>query len=207
MRELSKVIYAPFKHSLAKYPTMESLKLLSTLSESTSKDILDELRAISMALPKLISNFTDASERCLTLTEGCYYPGLISAFEDCLGKFLDRFTTLVKRLEKRKNAAHSWNILQQSLTLNQTCGDLLLHLEQMDINLSIAFLDKTKYFMVANDHAKAIQQHNLFLLDSNSTDMKSLQEFHSVVKQGKTLARKYSSVHINESKVIYLLIC
>ena len=53
----------------------------------------------------------------------------------------------MKRLEKRKTAAHSWNILQQSLTLNQTCGDLLLQFEQMDINLSISFLDRTKAFL------------------------------------------------------------
>ncbi len=87
-------------------------------------------------------------------------------------------------MEKRKTAAHSWNILQQSLTLNQTCGDLLLHLEQMDINLAINFLDRTKHFLVPNEHSKSIQQHHLFLLDINSLAMKSLQEFHAQVKQG-----------------------
>lgn len=50
---------------------------------------------------------------------GCAYPLLKSAVEECLGSYLERFTNLVRRLDKRKGAANSWNILQQSLTLNQ----------------------------------------------------------------------------------------
>ena len=63
MRELSKVVYTPLKPPLEKYQTMESLKLLSELSESTSKDIIDELRLISMSVPKLIASFEEASDR------------------------------------------------------------------------------------------------------------------------------------------------
>ena len=95
MRELSKVVYAPLKPSLDKYQTLESMKLLSDLSESTRKDILDELRFISMSVPKLVTSFGEASERCLKLTEGCLYPALICSLEECLGKYLDRFTNLV----------------------------------------------------------------------------------------------------------------
>ena len=75
--------------------------------------------------------------------------------------------------------------MQQSLTLNQTCGDLLLNLEQMDIDLAIKFLDHTKHFLGANnDQAKAIHQHHLYLLDVNSAAMKQLQDFHGSVKHG-----------------------
>ena len=98
MRELSKVVYTPLKPALEKYQTMESLKLLSELSESTSKDILDELRLISMSVPKLIASFDEASERCLKLTEGCLYPVLICALEECLTKYLERFSNLVSSL-------------------------------------------------------------------------------------------------------------
>ena len=73
---------------------------------------------------------------------------------ECLTKYLERFAHLMKRLEKRKTAAHSWNILQQSLTLNQTCGDLLLQFEQMDINLSMSFLDRTKAFLGTHNELK-----------------------------------------------------
>ena len=41
---------------------------------------------------------------------------------------------------RRKTAAHSWNIFQQSLTLNQAIGELLLQLEELDITCVLKFL-------------------------------------------------------------------
>ncbi len=98
-----------------RYEGMESTRLSEEMEAftSTSKDILDELRNIASSVPKLMSSFTAASNRCCRLSEGCVYPGLLEAFKDCLGKYLERFGNLMRRLEKRKAAAHSWNILQQ----------------------------------------------------------------------------------------------
>lgn len=50
---------------------------------------------------------------------GCAYPQLKACMEQCLSTYLERYTALMRRLDKRKAAANSWNILQQSLTLNQ----------------------------------------------------------------------------------------
>jgi len=191
MRELSMVIYGPFKSNLNNYQTMAVAKLLTELESNTttSKDILDELRLISLSVSKLMSSFKKCSEQCLLLTEGCTFSLMVNAFEECyafeecLVQYLDRFINLMKRLEKRKSAAHSWNILQQSLTLNQSCGDLLLNLEELDISLAIGFLDRAKLFMNSNE--KAIFQHHLYLLDNSS--LKKLQEFHSKVKQNPTV--------------------
>lgn len=185
MRELSMVIYGPFKSNLNNYQTMAVAKLLTELESNTttSKDILDELRLISLSVSKLMSSFKKCSEQCLLLTEGCTFSLMVNAFEECLVQYLERFINLMKRLEKRKSAAHSWNILQQSLTLNQSCGDLLLNLEELDISLAIGFLDRAKLFMNSNE--KAICQHHLYLLDNSS--LKKLQEFHSKVKQNPTV--------------------
>ena len=185
MRELSMVIYGPFKSNLNNYQTMAAAKLLQELESNTttSKDILDELRLISLSVPKLVSSFKKSSEQCLLLTEGCTFSLMVNALEECLVQYLERFIHLMRRLEKRKNAAHSWNILQQSLTLNQTCGDLLMNLEELDISIAIGFLDKAKPFMNSNE--KAIFQHHLYLLENSS--LKKLQEFHSRVKQNPTV--------------------
>ena len=72
MRELAKNTYLPFKAHLTKYEAMETAKLMSDLkiqNTTTSKDILDELRLISMSVPKLVESFTSASKRCLKLTQ------------------------------------------------------------------------------------------------------------------------------------------
>lgn len=188
MRELAKVFFAPFRPHVAKYGQMESAKLLSELvnTTNTSKDILDELRNIALSVPKLVASLSAASKRCCLLTEGCGYPALVPAMEDCVANYVEKFSNLMRRLEKRKAAAHSWNILQQSLTLNQTSGELLLSLEQMDMTLAMEFLEKTKPFLAESSSSssqKAIQQHHIFLLEGQ-TWMKKLQSFHICVKQG-----------------------
>ena len=82
---------------------------------------------------------------------------------------------IVAEEQESKSAAHSWNILQQSLALNQSCGDLLLNLEELDISLAIGFLDRAKLFINSSSNEKAIFQHHLYLLDNPS--WKKLQEF------------------------------
>ena len=84
MRELAKNTYLPFKAHLTKYEVMETAKLMSDLkiqNTTTSKDILDELRLISMSVPKLVESFTSASKRCLKLSEGVAFQSLINAYE------------------------------------------------------------------------------------------------------------------------------
>jgi hypothetical protein len=134
-------------------------------------------------MPKLSPENPTIVKKCVFVS-GCAYPVLITSYEDCISKYLERFSNLMRRLEKRKNAAHSWNILQQSLSLNQTIGDLLLSLEQLDITLSIEFLDRCKHFMAPNEqqHSRGIQQHQLFLLENQ--DLRHLQDFYGQVKQG-----------------------
>ena len=101
LRELSKVVYSPMKPMLEKYADTEKNKLLADLEASTSakKDILDELRQISMSVPKLSLSLNQASDRCFQLTEGCLFPTLIhSSFEEYLSKYLERFSNLMQRL-------------------------------------------------------------------------------------------------------------
>lgn len=116
-------------------------------------------------------------------TSGCGYLGLVDALNDCLSSYLERFTALMRRLEKRKATANYWSILQQSLTLNQTSGELLLQLEQLDITLAIDFLEHTKLFLASEGkHGKAVDQHHLFLLESQA--IVKIEDFHNKVQQG-----------------------
>ena len=48
--------------------------------------------------PLLITSFSEASNRCLDLSEGCLYPVLIEALEECLVKYLERFSNLVSAM-------------------------------------------------------------------------------------------------------------
>ncbi len=67
-----------------------------------------------------------------------------------------------------------------------------MSLEQLDITLSIEFLDRTKPFLGgggghSNDAAvEVIQQHHIFLVDGGA-ELRKLQEFHTKVKQGTNI--------------------
>ena len=122
-----------------------------------------------------------------SILTGCAFPSLITTLEDYLGSYLERFTNLMRRLDKRKNSQNSWSILQQSLTLNQTCGDLILQLEQLDITLSIDFLERTKNFLGDHEKGRVLDQHHIFLLDSSSTS--KLYGFHEKVQEGELIAQ------------------
>ena len=102
-----------------------------------------------------------AWQRCFALTEGCGFHNLASvAFEMALTTYMERFLNLTKRLDKRKGASHSWLILQQSLTLNQVCGDLLMQLEKLDMSLSQEFLDRTAPFLQTTSERAIHQVHH-----------------------------------------------
>ncbi|XP_059098482.1 conserved oligomeric Golgi complex subunit 7-like [Tigriopus californicus] len=185
-RELGQLLFQPFKLHTAKYGQYEATRLQLELESNTqtSKDIIDELRNVTGSVNKLMEAFTEASRRCCDLTEGCAYPALVGTLEDGLSSYLSRFTSLMRRLDKRKTSSHSWAIFQNSLTLNQAVGDLLLHLEQLDITLSIDFLERTKVFLGSShdSHPSAFEQFHLFLLDSGA--MLKLDTFYEKVKQG-----------------------
>ena len=87
---------------VARYGELEREILIGeiVIGPVSSKDILDELRSLSQSVPKLVNSFKEASKRCCQLTEGCAYPFLIEAYEACLKEYIERYSALMKRLDR-----------------------------------------------------------------------------------------------------------
>ena len=156
MRDLCKSLLGVFKPHVARYPSLEGAILvdeMAALNQDTSKDIVDELRNVGATVAKAMTIVEEASQRCFDLTEGCAMPHLTTgsgAFEMAMTTYVERFLNLTKRLDKRKTASHSWLILQQSLTLNQVCGDLLLQVRQY----GLPFRSLGNFFSVSQNKLK-----------------------------------------------------
>ena len=183
LRDFARLVYQCFKPYVAKYIDIEKSILAAEIKfvgVQTSKDIVDELRNVSGSIPKLIEILRLAAKRCFDLTEGCAYPCMINiVIPYTLELYSERYRSLMKRLDKRKSASHSWIILGQSLSLNQACGELLLRLEELEGTLTDEFLNHTKTYIASEDSSdqrsidiceKGINQHDLFLLDSQTRD-------------------------------------
>ena len=72
LRELGKALFQPFRTHVKEYGKYQSNILLSELVSNAqpSKDLIDELRNISISVPKLVQSFAEASKQCCDLTEG-----------------------------------------------------------------------------------------------------------------------------------------
>ena len=214
LRDFARLIYQCFKIFVAKYPDIEKSVLTAELKFTgiqTSKDIVDELRNVSGSVPKLTECLRLAARRCFDLTEGCMYPCMIlSVFPHIIELYSERYRTLMKRLDKRKSASHSWIILGQSLSLNQACGELLLRLEEFDVALTLEFFNHTKPFLGSVNNSgqamieqseKGIYQHDLFLLENQSPNSmitaNKLREFYKALNPSHD--NTTTSKEINES--------
>ena len=84
------------------YGEREKLLLAAetSVAPASSKDILDELRNCATSVGRIVTSFKEASIRCCQLTEACAYPSLVEAFEVCLQGYFDRYSALIKRLDR-----------------------------------------------------------------------------------------------------------
>ena len=210
LREFARLIYQCFKPYIMKYPDLEKSVLSNEIKISTpqtSKDIVDELRNVSGSVAKLIEILRSAAKRCFSITEGCSYPSLVqSVFPEIVELYSERYRTLMKRLDKRKSASHSWIILGQSLALNQASGDLLLRLEDLDVTLTQDFISHTRSFLDCVENLgkegsaseKGINQHDLFLIENQGPiTAEKLRNFYNNMKQGQHIESPLKSSTTN----------
>ena len=210
LRDFARLIYQCFKPYIMKYPDLEKSVLsteIKTSTPQTSKDIVDELRNVSGSVAKLIEILRAAAKRCFSITEGCSYPSLVqSVFPEIVELYSERYRTLMKRLDKRKSASHSWIILGQSLTLNQASGDLLLRLEDLDVTLTQEFVSHTRSFLDSAENSgkdvsaseKGINQHDLFLIENQGPITgEKLRNFYNNMKQGQHIESPLKSSTTN----------
>ena len=210
LRDLARLVYQCFKPYVAKYPAIEKSVLAREIKFAgvqTSKDIVDELRNVSGSVPKLIEILRLSAKRCFDLTEGCAYPSFVeTVLPPTVELYSERYRSLMKRLDKRKSASHSWIILGQSLTLNQACGELVLRLEELEVALNLDFLKHVKPYLgsvesvnqIKDIGEKGIHQHDLFLLDSqnstkNSMSAEKLRKYHKDLQNGNNFDYKVFS--------------
>jgi len=117
------------------------------------------------AVAKLTSMCREAGQRCAALTKGTGFPGLATAVKTVLDKHLDRYRKLMRRLDKRRTVVDDdWSVLQHCLTAIQTTGDLMMQMEELDMNLSLLFLESTRGYLGPEGGEDPLNQHHVLLL-------------------------------------------
>jgi hypothetical protein len=166
-REAAMAVYRPFRGPLARYGELEARALAAEVAawSTGGKDTIEEIHSLASCVARLGTAVEAAAGRCQALTAGCGFPGLAAAVGQGLGPHLDRYRRIMRRLEKKKVVVDDdWSVLQHCLSANQATGDLLLQVEQLDMTLSLAFLESTRPFLGPEAaECPQLQQHHALL--------------------------------------------
>ncbi|XP_023342815.1 conserved oligomeric Golgi complex subunit 7 [Eurytemora carolleeae] len=168
LRDLAKVVFAPYKPYVERYGELESQLMLAEMAgwTSGSKDTIEEIHSLTSSVSKLVSLGREAGSRCSSLTKGTGFPGLSLAIRSVLDKHMDRYRKLMKRLERRRTVVDDdWSVLQHCLAAIQTTGDLMLEMEELDMNLSLMFLESTRGYLGPDGGEDPFFQHHVLLLN------------------------------------------
>ncbi|XP_014209345.1 conserved oligomeric Golgi complex subunit 7 isoform X2 [Copidosoma floridanum] len=183
---LARAIYAAYVPYVAKYGIYEAAHLNQQLNSLgfNHEDLSDIISTLSLSVPKAMGYADEANERCKLFTEGCGYPGLVKALNTFFNNYQEKFKIGMKQLNKRKVKHEDWNLFQMCLTLMQTTGEFLGHVEQLEKTLLNDISDT--YAKLQDPQASVFNRYvNLLLSESAQT------EFHdfvaSVKKDEKTL--------------------
>ncbi|XP_026292133.1 conserved oligomeric Golgi complex subunit 7 isoform X1 [Frankliniella occidentalis] len=162
---LAQSVYRPWIPYIKQYSKLESENLKKQISPNltTQEDLAETVQAIGLSVTSAVGFVIDAQKRCLRLSHGCAYIGLLKAIKSYFTTYLDQFQTALKRLDKQKGNAEDWNMFQMCLTLLQSVGQLLSEIRHLDKELLQSILNISK--VSPNGKYSSFSNFKFLLLD------------------------------------------
>ncbi|KAB0789984.1 hypothetical protein PPYR_15730 [Photinus pyralis] len=177
---LLQAIYDPLISYISKYAAYEQASLMQKLS--SVKCIKDELPDTIQALGLSVSTITDAAQdaktRCKNITENCGYCGLLIALRAFFLNYSDQYKITLRQIERSRGTKEDWNLFQLCLSLLQNTGDVLLHLQKFEKELTSTILE-------LNESDSGIEYKHLLL---DSSERREYEALVKCVMEGTELA-------------------
>lgn len=204
LERLMMMIYAPYRPYIAKYKSMEEATLGSDLNNVRLDDseVFETVQLLAASVNKLFNIAKEANERCQRLSNGCGYEFLLDALKTYFISYCREFRRVMVNIkEKCKGSqnqdAEDWTLFQQSLRIIQTCGDLIMHVDELDGNIISSIMHTIAHYSNPSSPAKDVgkvrlsgkrsvlhAQACLFL--SNTDDIANLESLVSKLEEGET---------------------
>lgn len=141
---MAQSIYAPFRVYTSKFCQLEDDLLRNALDNIRldHEDVMDCVTLLGESVPKLFAAAAMANQHCIDLTSGCGYVMLPRVLQDYLKKYLIEFERVLVNISEKCKVDPStgmdtdeWDSFQNSLRIIQACGDLIMHLDELDQSL------------------------------------------------------------------------
>ncbi|KAK2585977.1 hypothetical protein KPH14_010552 [Odynerus spinipes] len=139
LMSLAQAIYAPYVPYVMKYKVYEVAQLEHQLQslDLSHEDLSDTINSLSLSISKVMGYAHEANKRCKLFTDGCGYPSLLKALNTYFDKYINKYQTTIRQLERKKVRQEDWNLFQMCLTLMQSIGDFLGQVQQFEKSLVI----------------------------------------------------------------------
>ncbi|XP_078039653.1 conserved oligomeric Golgi complex subunit 7 isoform X2 [Augochlora pura] len=172
---LAQAIYAPYIPYVVRYNVYETAQLDHQLRsmEFTQDDLSETINALSLSISRIMEYANEANKRCKLFTDGCGYPGLLKSLTSYFNKYLEKYQAVVWQLERKKVKHEDWNLFQMCLTLMQSIGDLLGHVQQFEKSLVIDITEANN--KLQSTAIGVFSQYKKLLLNASSqTELENL---------------------------------
>ncbi|ESO86524.1 hypothetical protein LOTGIDRAFT_194952 [Lottia gigantea] len=184
-------IYAPYRSYLPKYSTFQEVVLIQDLDniKMDHEEVMDTVQLLSETVNKLFSAANKANTRCQKLTNGFCYVGLLDAYKTYFLCYCREFRRVLINIREKcginqGSEGEDWSNFQHSLRLIQTCGDLILHAEELDQEVVSSILHSVgRHIGSPNRHCLQFQA-SLFI--DNKDDIETLEIMISKLEEGDT---------------------
>ncbi|XP_059142129.1 conserved oligomeric Golgi complex subunit 7-like [Physella acuta] len=203
IEQLLKAIYSPYQLYTNKYRIYEEVALTKHLDsiKLDHEEVIDTVQLLAESVTKFFSAANSANERCIMLTNGFCYSGLLDAYKTYFVAYTREFRrVLINIKEKCRTGARvdieDWSDFQNALRIIQTCGNLLMQTEELDTLVASSVLDTLGHLVTCHSPTKESSQlvlsschtfqfqASLFL--SSHTDTESLENLVHKLEEGES---------------------
>ncbi|XP_052083064.1 conserved oligomeric Golgi complex subunit 7-like [Mytilus californianus] len=205
MEKMLMSIYAPYRGYIAKYKSLEEISLANSLNKIAldHEDVFETVQLLAASVNKLFAVAKDADDRCQQLTNGTGYCFLLTSLQSYFQSYCKEFRRVLTNIKEKSKTTQfteedeEWANFQQSLRIIQTCGELIMHLDDLDTVIISSILHTIGKYVVPLTPEKEISRHRFWgthsslqshasLLLSSRVDLDDLEQFVINLEKGET---------------------
>ncbi|XP_077983120.1 conserved oligomeric Golgi complex subunit 7-like [Glandiceps talaboti] len=184
--DLVNAIHLPYTTYLLQYGELEQQHLLNLLNDIPldRDELIDSAEILAESVTKVFNLVEEAVDRCMTLTEGCGSMGLIRAIKALFGSYCFEFNRVLTNLRAKagldsplpssasSEITEDWEQFQHALRIIQTCGDILLQIENIEGQLCNEIVKHAGKFLTEAYSPRSITTMSDSLLEHNTNPFK-----------------------------------
>lgn len=162
LQDLMKAVYSPYQNYTSKYRIFEEVALTKHLDsiKLDYEEVIDTVQLLSESVSKLISAAEKANERCQKLTNGFCYLDLMDAYKTYFLSYTREFRRVLINIREKcrtggtQGDTEDWSDFQNALRIVQTCGNLLMQVEDLDTLVDSSILQSLGYLLTGHSPTK-----------------------------------------------------